>query len=91
MKKTLIAMTMMLGAATNANAFEINTTGTSGDILGQMIVKQVIQQIIPGGVIQNGNIRINTNTMTNKLVKNQCYTKFVYDSQGNAKPFVSCF
>ena len=91
MKKTLIARTMMLGAATNANAFEINTTGTSGDILGQMIVKQVIQQIIPGGVIQNGNIRINTNTMTNKLVKNQCYTKFVYDSQGNAKPFVSCF
>ena len=91
MKKTLIAMTMMLGAVTNANAFEINTTGTSGDILGQMIIKQVIQQIIPGGVIQNGNIRINTNTMTNKLVKNQCYTKFVYDSQGNAKPFVSCF
>ena len=90
MKKILIAMTMMM-TATDANAFEFNTTGTNGDILKAMIVQQVIQQVIPGGVIQNDNIRINGNLATNNQVQHQCYTKFVYDAQGNAKPFVSCY
>jgi hypothetical protein len=90
MKKILIAMTMIM-TATQANAFDFNTTGTSGNILTQVIVQQVIQQVIPGGVFQNGNVRINGNTATNNLVQHQCYTKFVYDAQGNAKPFVSCY
>jgi hypothetical protein len=90
MKKILFAMTMIM-TATQANAFDFNTTGTSGDIFAQMIVKQVIQQVIPGGVVQNDNIRINGNLATNNLVQHQCYTKFVYDAQGNAKPFVSCY
>ena len=92
MKKFLIALTMVMGA-TNAHAFDIkfNTTGTSGDILGQMIVQQIVKQIVPTGVIQNGNVRINTGSVHNPLVQKQCYTKFVYDSQGNAKPFVSCY
>lgn len=92
MKKFLIALTMVMGA-TNAHAFDIkfNTTGTSGDILGQMIVQQIVKQIVPTGVIQNGNVRINTGSIHNPLVQKQCYTKFVYDSQGNAKPFVSCY
>lgn len=90
MKKILLAMTMMM-TATGAHAFEFNTTGTNGDMLKQMIVQQVIQQVIPGGVIQNDNIRINGNLATNNQVQHQCYTKFVYDAQGNAKPFVSCY
>ena len=92
MKKFLIALTMVMGA-TNAHAFDIkfNTAGTNGDILGQMIVQQIVKQIVPTGVIQNGNVRINTGSIHNPLVQEQCYTKFVYDSQGNAKPFVSCY
>ncbi len=92
MKKFLIALTMVMGA-TNAHAFDIkfNTAGTNGDILGQMIVQQIVKQIVPTGVIQNGNVRINTGSVHNPLVQKQCYTKFVYDAQGNAKPFVSCY
>ena len=92
MKKFLIAMMMVMGA-TNAHAFDIkfNTAGTSGDILGQMIVQQIVKQIVPTGVIQNGNVHINTGSVHNPLVQKQCYTKFVYDAQGNAKPFVSCY
>ena len=89
MKKILFAMMMM--GATNAHAFEFNTTGTNGDMLNQMIVQQIVKQIIPTGVIQNGNVRINTGSIHNPLVQKQCYTKFVYDAQGNAKPFVSCY
>ena len=57
MKKFLIALTMVMGA-TNAHAFDIkfNTAGTNGDILGQMIVQQIVKQIVPTGVIQNGNV-----------------------------------
>lgn len=88
MKKILFAMMM---CATNAHAFEFNTTGTNGDMLNQMIVQQIVKQIIPTGVIQNGNVRINTGSIHNPLVQKQCYTKFVYDAQGNAKPFVSCY
>ena len=83
-------MTMMMTATPNANAFGF-FTNTNGDILKAMIVQQVIQQVIPGGVIQNDNIRINGNLATNNQVQHQCYTKFVYDAQGNAKPFVSCY
>lgn len=92
MKKFLIALTMVMGA-TNAHAFDIkfNTAGTNGDILGQILVQQIVKQIVPTGVIQNGNVRINTGSVHNPLVQKQCYTKFVYDSQGNAKPFVSCY
>ena len=92
MKKFLITMMMVMGA-TNAHAFDIkfNTTGTSGDMLGQILVQQIVKQIVPTGVIQNGNVRINTGSVHNPLVQKQCYTKFVYDSQGNAKPFVSCY
>ena len=90
MKKILFALTMMM-TATNANAFEFNTTGTNGDMLNQMIVQQIVKQIIPTGVFQNGNVRINTGSIHNPLVQKQCYTKFVYDAQGNAKPFVSCY
>ena len=92
MKKFLIAMMMVMGA-TNAHAFDIkfNTAGTNGDILGQILVQQIVKQIVPTGVIQNGNVRINTGSVHNPLVQKQCYTKFVYDSQGNAKPFVSCY
>ena len=92
MKKFLIALTMVMGA-TNAHAFDIkfNTAGTNGDILGQMIVQQIVKQIVPTGVIQNGNVRINTGSVHNPLVQKQCYTKFVYDAQGNAKPFMSCY
>jgi len=92
MKKFLIALTMVMGA-TNAHAFDIkfNTTGTSGDMLGQILVQQIVKQIVPTGVIQNGNVRINTGSVHNPLVQKQCYTKFVYDAQGNAKPFVSCY
>ena len=92
MKKFLIALTMVMGA-TNAHAFDIkfNTAGTNGDILGQIIVQQIVKQIVPTGVIQNGNVRINTGSVHNPLVQKQCYTKFVYDAQGNAKPFVSCY
>ena len=56
-----------------------------------MIVQQIVKQIIPTGVFQNGNVRINTGSVHNPLVQKQCYTKFVYDAQGNAKPFVSCY
>ena len=92
MKKFLIALTMVMGA-TNAHAFDIkfNTAGTNGDMLGQILVQQIVKQIVPTGVIQNGNVRINTGSVHNPLVQKQCYTKFVYDSQGNAKPFVSCY
>jgi len=92
MKKFLIALTMVM-SATNAHAFDIkfNTTGTSGDMLGQILVQQIVKQIVPTGVIQNGNVRINTGSVHNPLVQKQCYTKFVYDAQGNAKPFVSCY
>ena len=92
MKKILIAMMMVMGA-TNAHAFDIkfNTTGTSGDMLGQILVQQIVKQIVPTGVIQNGNVRINTGSIHNPLVQKQCYTKFVYGSQGNAKPFMSCY
>tara|TARA_B100002019_G_C20827491_1_gene383601 strand:+ start:186 stop:464 length:279 start_codon:yes stop_codon:yes gene_type:complete len=92
MKKFLIALTMVMGA-TNAHAFDIkfNTAGTNGDMLGQILVQQIVKQIVPTGVIQNGNVRINTGSVHNPLVQKQCYTKFVYDAQGNAKPFVSCY
>ncbi|MEK9698157.1 MAG: hypothetical protein VW270_20470, partial [Candidatus Poseidoniales archaeon] len=90
MKKILIAMTMVLGAVTNANAFEFKTEGTSGDMLGQMIVQQIVKQIVPTGVIQNDNVHISTGSIHNPLVEQVCYTKFVYDAQGNARPFVSC-
>ena len=38
-------------------------------MLGQMIVQQIVKQIVPTGVIQNGNVHINTGSV-HKLVRN---------------------
>ena len=87
MKKILFAV-MMIAGATNANAFEFNT---NGDVLVQMIIKEVVLQTV-GNTAKNdsGTIIVDTVGIQTQGKVSQCWTSPQYFSDGSMKMRVRC-
>jgi len=88
MKKILIAMTMFAATIGNANAFEFNT---NGDVLVQMIIKEVVLQTV-GNTAKNdsGTVIVDTVGIQTQGKVSQCWTSPQYFSDGSMKMRVRC-
>lgn len=88
MKKILIGLMMIVGATTNANAFEFQV---NGDALLTEIVKQIVHQTVGDQVGDGKHVIIRTNNAANQGKVSQCWTSTIYTSKGKAMPQVVCY
>jgi len=87
MKKILIAMMMTAAVTGNANAFDFEVTGA---VITQQVVTSVLKQIIPQ-TVNDGSVILHTGKITSTGQTSKCWTKNVYDSQGNVKVKLVCY
>ena len=77
MKKIICGIVLSLGLVGNANAFEIQSNDA---VMKQVLIQSVLQQLL------GGNTNIN-----NGMGIQQCWSKFVYHSDGSKTPKIVCY
>ncbi len=75
---------------TNANAFEIQSNDA---VMKQVLIQSVLQQLLGGKSNINNQVKfaIGTGNISNGMGIQQCWSKFVYHSDGSKTPKIVCY
>ena len=75
---------------TNANAFEIQSNNA---VMKQVLIQSVLQQLLGGKSNINNQVKfaIGTGNISNGMGIQQCWSKFVYHSDGSKTPKIVCY
>lgn len=75
---------------TNANAFEIQSNDA---VVKQVLIQSVLQQLLGGKSNINNQVKfaIGTGNISNGMGIQQCWSKFVYHSDGSKTPKIVCY
>jgi len=91
MKKIICGMLMSVAlVGTNANAFEIQSNDA---VVKQVLIQSVLQQLLGGKSNINNQVKfaIGTGNISNGMGIQQCWSKFVYHSDGSKTPKIVCY
>jgi len=91
MKKIICGMLMSVAlVGTNANAFEIQSNDA---VMKQVLIQSVLQQLLGGKSNINNQVKfaIGTGNISNGMGIQQCWSKFVYHSDGSKTPKIVCY
>ena len=89
MKKLCMTVAMICAVSSQAHAFD---NVTNSNVIKQVIIQQVLTQILNQNSTQtfeNNNVTIHTGSVAQGN-KGQCWSKFVYHSDGSRTPRVVC-
>ena len=90
MKKIICGIVLSLGLVGNASAFDIQS---NDDVMKQVLIQSVLQQLLGGQSNLNKQINVTIGSpqnIYNGIGVTQCWTKFVYHSNGTKTPKVVC-
>ncbi len=75
---------------TNANAFEIQSNDA---VMKQVLIQSVLQQLLGGKSNINNQVKftVGTGNISNGMGIQQCWSKFVYHSDGSKTPKIVCY
>jgi len=91
MKKIICGIVLSLGlVGTNASAFEIQSNDA---VMKQVLIQSVLQQLLGGNTNINNQVKftIGTGNINNGMGIQQCWSKFVYHSDGSKTPKIVCY